>query len=102
MSIDFSLRNVNIVFHSNMTHNVSSMWSLAGIYDEVYNSQGQTAKDILPRLQEGLDRMKKFPTAFKTLNPENGWGTYEHAVKFLEEIVQACKEYPNSEIFISK
>lgn len=102
MSIDFSLRNVHHVFSSNMTHNVSSMWDLAGCYDEIYNSQGRNAKEILPKLEKGLEKMKKFPKAFETLNAENGWGTYENAVKFLEEIIEACKENPNSEISISK
>lgn len=102
MSIDFYLQNVQTVFDSNMTHNVSPMWTLAGIHDEIYNSEGYPAKDVLPALIRGHEKMKKFPDAFRTLNSENGWGMYEHALLFLEKIIAACKEYPNSQIHISK
>ncbi len=102
MSIDFTLRNVQDVYDNNITHNVSPMWKLAGIYDDIYNSHGYTAKDILPRLEKGLQKMKEFPQSFEALNADNGWGNYLDALKFLEDIIRGCKEYPNSEIAISK
>jgi hypothetical protein len=36
------------------------------------------------------------------MNPENGWGTYEHLVKFVEEYILACDKYPESTIDISR
>lgn len=104
MSLDFSLLKVqpSEVFSVNYTHNVSEMWDLAGIYDDLYNSDGKLAKDIVGNLIFGLKKMLDNPDKFKKLNPENGWGDYDGAVKVLNEIISACNEYPDAEISISK
>jgi hypothetical protein len=39
---------------------------------------------------------------YELLNPDNGWGDYEGAVYFLKDILDACKNYPNARIEISR
>jgi len=104
MSLDFSLQQLEItdVYSGNMTHNVTPMWKLAGIYDDLYNSDGKKAKDVVKNLKKGLRIMKFGKRRFSKLNPENGWGSYESAVKYLKEIIDACELYPESDISISK
>jgi hypothetical protein len=45
--------------------------------------------------------MKARLEEYQKLNPENGWGSYETALAFLEEIINACEEYPDATIRIS-
>lgn len=104
MSLDFYIKAVvpTDVYDGNMTHNVVPMWDMAGIYDELYNSEGKLAKDILPKLKYGREKMANNPEEFKKLNPKNGWGTYEGALLFLDEIITACETWPQGIIHISK
>jgi len=109
MSIDFSIIEtrpsefvLNNVFSSNTTHNVSPMWSLAGIYDEIYNSEGKIAGEIITKLKTGLSKMRSNRKDFEKLNPANGWGSYESAISFLEEVIKVCEENPKGIIEISK
>ena len=32
----------------------------------------------------------------------NGWGMYEHFVPFVEKYLEACKEYPDAVIEVSR
>jgi len=109
MSLDFYIydkgRNTGCVielFHQNITHNVSPMWHKAGIYNELYNSDKSKIKGITGLLKMGLAKMKTDPEEYKKLNPPNGWGNYEHAIEFLEEVIKGCKEYPEAYVGISK
>ena len=106
MSLDIYLAGPETVlvekFSSNYTHNVVPMWKLAGVYDALYMSAGKRAKDILPALRAGLFNMKHNGEKYKALNPENGWGSYETAVPWLEKFIVACEENPESIIEVSK
>lgn len=109
MSLDFTIYergnitgNYYELFSGNSTHNVSEMWKLAGIYDELYNSSGKNPKDIVEQLNNGFEYMRREPDEFKKLNPSNKWGDYKTAIEFLTKVVMACYKYPGAEISISK
>jgi len=103
MSLNFYITAIKTsVYSGNYTHNVIPMWELAGIYDDLYNSEGKKCKDIITNLKKGLDIMLRNPDKFRKLNPPNGWGDYDSAVKFLKEIINNCEKYPDGEIEISK
>ena len=53
-------------------------------------------------LENGIKKMKSKPEYFKKFNSENGWGTYEGLLIFAEKYLEACKEYPNSFIWVSR
>ena len=92
------------VFESNITHNLSKMANLAGIYDALWNpieNQMTLAEDIIEPLTEGLKKLKDKPEFYKELNPENGWGNYELFIKFIEEYLNACIKYPKAIIGVS-
>lgn len=38
------------------------------------------------------------PVKFKAMNPENGWGSYDDAVRVLTALVVACHTYPEARI----
>jgi len=104
MSLDFSIKKIKMVevYSGNYTHNVIPMWTKAGIYDDLYNSQGKKVKDIILNLKKGLIKMKRNPNKYLKLNPKNGWGEYYTAMEFLEEIIKNCEENLNGKIEISK
>lgn len=104
MSIDFSLMETQPteIFSRNATHNLNKMWKKAGIYDEVYNSEGKEAYKVVKALKVGLQKMVENPEEYQELAPSNGWGTYEGALSFLNDIIEACENNPNAEISISK
>jgi hypothetical protein len=90
------------VVSKNITHNVNGMWREAGIYEDLYRSEGKTVSEILPNLEAGLALMKTEPERFKPHSASNGWGTYEQAVPWLEDFIEQIKEYPDGVIGISR
>jgi hypothetical protein len=114
MSLDFYLESppcphgcghaVRETFWKNITHNLGTMARKAGIYEVLWhpNDNGQvTAKDILPRLEDGLHDLKFRPEYFSQFNSPNGWGRYEHFVPFVEAVVAACKANPDALVVVS-
>lgn len=54
------------------------------------------AGELTPRLRAGLEKLKSNPVHFKRFNPENGWGSYEGLVGFVENYLKACEEHPDA------
>lgn len=104
MSLDFSLSRMQKVevFDINITHNLSVMAAEAGVYDELWCGGGRTARDILPTLETGLTKLRDNPDHFKRFDASNGWGTYSDFVRFVEDVIQACHEFPDAEIWVSE
>ena len=86
----------------NYTHNVTPTWSKAGVYDSLYNSAGMKAGSIVPILEKGVFHMRMHPEEYTPLNPPNGWGSYDSAVDWLDEVLTVCRKYPEAEIGVSK
>ena len=93
------------VFWRNMTHNLGKMASVAELYIPLWDpsSIGITkAKDLIKPLKKGLARLLVNPERYKAFNPDNGWGSYDGLVIFVEKYLKACKTYPDARIKISK
>ena len=60
------------------------------------------AGELVPYLQEGLERLTADPDHYRQFNPENGWGTYETLVRFVEGYLWACQENPDADIEVSR
>ena len=102
MGLDISLVKREYVVEQNITHNLNHMWKKADIYDALYNSEGCEAQEILPILIDGLADMVANKEEYEKLNSPNGWGVYENAVPWLIELIQGCKDYPDSVIEVSR
>ena len=106
MSLDISLAGPEVVlvekFSANMTHNVTPMWKLAGIYDALYVSRGKKAGEVLVVLKAGLKDMRARPFQYRSLDAKNGWGTYDDALPWLVELVAEFTKYPDATIGVSK
>ena len=93
------------VYWANITHNLNNMAREAGIYEALWRPEeiGKTkASEIVELLEKGLTDLKARPEHFETFNSPNGWGMYEHFVPFVEKYLEACKEYPDAIIGVSR
>lgn len=99
---DHCKRGGEELFTTNITHNLYPMWSQAGIGSALYDSQGKRARDILSTLEGGLEYMRANVDACRKLDSQNGWGTYKDALPWLEDLVAACRRFPDAVIRISK
>ena len=101
MSLDFSIMGRASLANHNITHNLGDMAEEAGIYYALWRPEEigiKTTTEVLPLLEEGLDKLKSDPERFKKFNSPNGWGKYENFVEFVENVIASCKEYPDHEI----
>lgn len=93
------------VYKSNITHNLGKMADAAGIYQAMWRPEeiGATrAKEIVPLLKEGLEKLRANPDTFKVHNPSNGWGDYDGLVRFTAAYLDACERYPEATIHASR
>jgi hypothetical protein len=89
------------LFDSNITHNLGRMAEAAGIYKHCWRPEEigiLKASQLIQPLEDGLQKLKSDPDAFKVYNASNGWGLYEHFVPWVEEYLKACKEYPDANV----
>ena len=89
------------IFDINITRNLGKMALEAGIYKHLWHPDEiniQTAKELIEPLTEGLQKLKDDPEYYKKFNASNNWGMYEHFVLFVEEVLEACKKFPEAEV----
>ena len=83
----------------NITHNLNTMAEEAGIYKCLWRPEEngfEKAGDIISLLEKAIKELEKRPEHFKKFDAENGWGTYEHFVPFVKEVLLACKTHPKA------
>jgi hypothetical protein len=113
------------VYSANITHNLGKMAEEAEIYEALwrphklkkgYNvpendhhaeyeyecSTTTLSNEIIPIIEKGLIDLKSRPKHFKKFNSPNGWGMYDNFVPFVENYLNALKEYPEAEVIISR
>jgi hypothetical protein len=98
-------RETDEVYSANITHNLITMAEKAGIYEHLWRPDEiniTKASQLIEPLKEGLDKLKSEPDKYKKFNPENGWGNYEGLVRFVENYLNACIEYPDADVDVSR
>jgi hypothetical protein len=81
------------------------MAEAAGIYEHLWRPDEikiTKAKELIEPLRQGLHNLKSEPERYKKFNPENGWGSYDGLVKFVENYLNACYEYPDADVEVSR
>lgn len=112
MSLDISLyidadtggespRRITL-FDTNITHNVRPMWEKAGVYDALYESDGNLAEQYIPALAAGVADMATNPADYEALDSANGWGTYRDAFPWLHEVYRQFLANPKARIGVSR
>lgn len=93
------------VFSYNITHNLGEMASKANLYEPLWCPEElgiKKASELTSLLEKGLATLKEAPNYYKKFNPGNGWGKYENLVEFVENYLQATKDYPDAIIEASR
>jgi len=93
------------VYSANITHNLGEMATVAGIYKALWRPEEINciiASDIIPSLTSGLADLKANPEQFKKYDSPNGWGVYDDFIPFVEDYLNACIQYPNAIIEVSR
>jgi len=103
--ITFDQTVENQVYRANITHNLNRMAQEAGLYEALWRPEEvgiTTAQQLIAPLTAGLERLEADPAYFMTFNPANGWGSYEILLKFIQEYLFACQDYPEAEVSVSR
>lgn len=93
------------VYDANITHNLTRMADAAGLYGPVWRPEENgitTAADLIPLLSDGIARMVADPAKYREYNPSNGWGSYEGFVRWLRDLLVACREHPKLSVRASR
>lgn len=102
---EYEVDEYEVYFEANITHNLNKMADAAGIYKHLWRPEelGITqAKDLIEPIEKGLADMKSNPGKFMTYNATNGWGTYDQFIPWIERYLNALKEFPESEVSVSR
>jgi len=107
MSLDVYLEETipTNVYSANVTHNLRKMADAAGLYDIVWRPDEHgitTASQLIEPLRAGIERLKADPEHYQQFNPNNGWGSYNHFIVWLEQYLTACEEHPNAFVTVSR
>jgi hypothetical protein len=93
----------DLVYQANITHNLSGMADEAGLYEPLWHPEAlgfTTAQQLITPLRTGLQVLQADPARFQSLNPPNGWGTYEGLVQFVAAYLAACEQYPEATVSV--
>ena len=93
------------LYDANITHNLNTMAGEAGIYEQLWRPDeiGVTkASQLIEPLKVGLELLESDKKRFEAFNPENGWGSYEGLVRYVREYLEACREYPDANVEVSR
>lgn len=95
----------DIVFHADITHNLAAMAQQATLYLPLWRPEQlgfSKASQLVFSLEIGLKFLVNDPETYKAFNPENGWGDYDGLVKFVQDYLNACVQYPDADIEVSR
>ena len=57
---------------------------------------GKTGREMYPILLQGISLLSVYPQKYRCFEPENGWGTVETTIAFLEKVAANCEQYPDA------
>ena len=93
------------IYDNNITHNLGKMAAEAGLYKALWRPDENgitTAQQLADAIEPGLADLKARPDHYKQFNAENNWGSYEDLVRFTEAYLDACREYPEALVRVSR
>ena len=107
MSLDITLTAVRptVVWDGNITHNLTAMAGKVDLYIPIWHPESlgiRTAKELIPYLDKGYDRLIKEHDDCMAYSPANGWGTYHNLCHFVRQYLDHCRAYPDAEIGVSR
>lgn len=100
LTINTGHQYMDVYYVGNMTYNVAPMYKLAlGI--RFAELDGKQSADCIDMLEKAVAHMEANPGTYREMNPPNGWGDYETALAFFDEVRKACRNHPLTKISVS-
>lgn len=101
-AIDVGGGNLRDVADSgNYTYNVSPMYYEALGGGGLRGLDGRPAAEVIPELERAIADMEARPEHYRTMNPPNGWGDYDGALRFLRNILRDAVECPATTVRVT-
>ena len=100
--------NDEILFTADITHNLRSMADAANLRDvlwrphECCNETTVFAKNIVSNLRDGVISLATIKTTFGEFEPPFQEGTWVDLLLFCSAYLQACKDFPNATVQVSR
>jgi hypothetical protein len=91
------------VYAANITHNLNEMADKAGIYYHLWRPEEVNitkAHQLIDPLERALEELKARKEYYKQFDSDNGWGTYEQFVPFVQKYLEACKAWPEADVSV--
>ena len=92
-------------WEGNITHNVNKIAMAVGSYECLWRPEEigvVYAKDNIENLRRAIGMMYLNYNALEKLNPENGWGSLDVLIEFTKSYLEACVEFPDAIIEVSR
>lgn len=83
------------------TSNVGVMWFDALGDKRLRDFDNAPCSEAAGPLADAVKRMEADPGKYREMNPPNGWGDYEGALRYLRRIAEASAQHPKCTIRIS-
>ena len=83
----------------NLTYNLSRMLGEAGFAGwsaVVGNDIAATGRSVTAAMEPVLAELKRDPAKYKAMNPANGWGSYDQAVRVISECLDVLRTNPDA------
>lgn len=84
----------------NHTSNTAGMWRAAGC--DIAAFDGKPASELGPAAARALAAIVTEPEKYRPMEPSNGWGSLSSTVHFLLAIWEACEEWPETTVRVSR
>ncbi len=102
MSWDFDIGDID----ANYTSNVAPMFYAAFADSEklaaelgenkgIRGLSGLTGSDAQPLLDAAIEYFHEHKVELEAMNPANGWGSYDGALKLLGKLSRGCEQWPD-------
>ncbi|WP_332848486.1 hypothetical protein [Massilia sp. S19_KUP03_FR1] len=84
-----------VVFKDSASAGCVPVWEAAGVYDALYNSDGQEARAVSRVIAFGVDRLHQDPRLARLLPPTV---SLMDAIRFLENVLRGCTIHASSTV----
>lgn len=107
LRINTGIDDTTVVDCGNYTGNIWEMYENAipavkeGIRGGLHRLHDMKAENTLSLLQKAVQLMQDDKVFYRKFNPDNGWGNYEGALKFLQNILEQCEIHPACTVYLS-
>lgn len=102
LMINTSIEDKEVAEIGNYTYNCSKMFVIASECDKSLGDLHEmSCKDAEAIVAKAVENMQKAPAKYKAMNPENGWGSYETFLPFIEKLLREIRANPNGKIDVS-